>query len=61
MAVLCDEFLGFQPLWFSHLDTAKEKKKAGEGANVKLVTNSVFIESSPPNPGFKIKFGHSLG
>lgn len=36
MAELCDEFLGFQPLWFSHHDTeknkAKEMKKGEEGA-----------------------------
>ena len=61
MAVLCDEFLGFQPLWFSHHDTAKKKKKKKKkkrkegkrkkknkwegGANIKLVTNSIFIET----------------
>lgn len=34
MAALCDEFLGFQPPWFSHLGTAKK---------IKVVTHSLFI------------------
>ena len=38
----------------------ERKKKVGRGANIKLVTNSIFIGTSPPNPGLKIKFGHNL-
>ena len=83
MAGLCDEFLGFPPLWFSHHDTVKKtkqkkwrkgrkeghrngekikrKKRKREGeANIKLVTNTIFTETSPPNSGLKITFEHNL-
>lgn len=59
MAVLCDEFLGFQPLWFSHLDT-EEKKSGGKGQIQNWVTNSIFIYVFPPNPELKIEFGHNF-
>lgn len=35
-------------------------KTVEEGAIIKLVTNSIFIETTPPNPRLKIKFGSNL-
>ena len=39
----------------------KRERKEREGeANIKLVTNTIFTETSPPNSGLKITSGHNL-
>lgn len=60
MAGLCDEFLGFQPLWFSHHDTeknkAKEMKKGEEGAREEWGKNKE--KEKKEGRGGKYKTGH---
>lgn len=58
MAVLCDEFLEFQPLWFLHLGTAKKKSGGGEQLyhqtlGSKLSLDTIYIEIKKKNPAFK--------
>lgn len=42
----------------SHISTLGGK--SGERSNYKTGNNSIFIETTPPNPRLKIKFGYNL-